>query len=224
MSMKINCKLWINENTPVIADENELYHLFWPIYSYDDYGDGIVKTDMSTFPSDEEIAVSYHIAKEWRSIQESGNPKLLLKSRQVHGTAKEAEEEFWQNLGDCRVAYIIDKKFSIIEYNLMLSLFEGQKTNSMLTEVHIICRQYYKDIRDENEKRQKTIAFSITVDAIPDNPLYEIHDRFAVLDDEIWHFGGTVGGINPQLTAYSRGWKDSDGRFRKYIKSMMGQK
>jgi hypothetical protein len=31
------------------------------------------------------------------------------------------------------------------------------------------------------------------------------HDRFAVTDGELWHFGGTVGGIQPDLTAVSRG-------------------
>lgn len=37
---------------------------------------------------------------------------------------------------------------------------------------------------------------------------FEIHDRFVLLDDEIWHFGGAVGGVNLHLTAYSRGWID----------------
>lgn len=32
------------------------------------------------------------------------------------------------------------------------------------------------------------------------------HDRFAVIDQELWHFGATVGGGHPSLTAQSRGW------------------
>lgn len=36
------------------------------------------------------------------------------------------------------------------------------------------------------------------------------HDRFAITDGEFWHFGGTVGGLEPCLTAVSRGWKVSD--------------
>ena len=32
------------------------------------------------------------------------------------------------------------------------------------------------------------------------------HDRFAIVDNELWHFGGTVGGGQPGLTAVSRGW------------------
>lgn len=33
-----------------------------------------------------------------------------------------------------------------------------------------------------------------------------IHDRFAIIDDELWHFGGTVGGFNSKLSVASRGW------------------
>ncbi|EIU7148983.1 TPA: hypothetical protein ACXOGI_003892 [Pseudomonas aeruginosa] len=33
-----------------------------------------------------------------------------------------------------------------------------------------------------------------------------IHDRFAIIDDELWHFGATVGGFHRDVNAASRGW------------------
>lgn len=33
-----------------------------------------------------------------------------------------------------------------------------------------------------------------------------IHDRFAIIDDELWHFGATVGGFHSLVSAASRGW------------------
>ncbi|WNN63370.1 hypothetical protein [Enterobacter hormaechei] len=33
-----------------------------------------------------------------------------------------------------------------------------------------------------------------------------IHDRFAIIDDELWHFGATVGGFHRSINAASRGW------------------
>ena len=33
-----------------------------------------------------------------------------------------------------------------------------------------------------------------------------IHDRFAIIDDELWHFGATVGGLHDQVNAATRGW------------------
>lgn len=37
-----------------------------------------------------------------------------------------------------------------------------------------------------------------------------IHDRFAIIDDELWHFGGAVGGFQSSVSAASRGWRASD--------------
>lgn len=37
-----------------------------------------------------------------------------------------------------------------------------------------------------------------------------VHDRFAVIDDELWHFGGTVGGFHSKVSAASRGWRAAD--------------
>lgn len=33
-----------------------------------------------------------------------------------------------------------------------------------------------------------------------------IHDRFAIVDNELWHFGAAVAGLNTGLNASSRGW------------------
>ena len=37
-----------------------------------------------------------------------------------------------------------------------------------------------------------------------------IHDRFAIVDDELWHFGATVGGFHASVNAASRGWSAAD--------------
>lgn len=36
-----------------------------------------------------------------------------------------------------------------------------------------------------------------------------LHDRFAIVDDDLWHFGSTVGGGHPGLTAASGPWSAS---------------
>ena len=33
-----------------------------------------------------------------------------------------------------------------------------------------------------------------------------IHDRFVIIDEELWHFGATVGGFHRDVNAASRGW------------------
>ena len=37
-----------------------------------------------------------------------------------------------------------------------------------------------------------------------------IHDRFAIVDDELWHFGGTTGGFHAAVSAASWGWRAAD--------------
>ncbi len=37
-----------------------------------------------------------------------------------------------------------------------------------------------------------------------------MHDRFAIVDDELWHFGATVGGFHTSVNAASRGWDAVD--------------
>lgn len=43
------------------------------------------------------------------------------------------------------------------------------------------------------------------------------HDRFAVIDEELWHFGATVGGAHRDLNAASRGWSAKDVRAIEYF-------
>lgn len=33
-----------------------------------------------------------------------------------------------------------------------------------------------------------------------------VHDRFAIIDNELWHFGATVGGFHSLVNAATRGW------------------
>jgi hypothetical protein len=37
-----------------------------------------------------------------------------------------------------------------------------------------------------------------------------VHDRFAIIDDDLWHFGATVGGLHHQVNAVSHGWDVED--------------
>ena len=37
-----------------------------------------------------------------------------------------------------------------------------------------------------------------------------MHDRFAIIDDELWHFGATVGGFHARVNAATRGWRATD--------------
>ncbi|CAB3755441.1 hypothetical protein LMG29542_02595 [Paraburkholderia humisilvae] len=50
----------------------------------------------------------------------------------------------------------------------------------------------------------------------------ELHDRFAIVDDELWHFGATVGGCHPSINAFSRGWSATETRAEAYFFHLWG--
>ena len=44
-----------------------------------------------------------------------------------------------------------------------------------------------------------------------------LHDRFAIVDGSLWHFGSTVGGGHPSLTAASGPWSASQTRAKEFF-------
>lgn len=46
------------------------------------------------------------------------------------------------------------------------------------------------------------------------------HDRFAIIDEELWHWGANVGGTHHQVNAYSRGWSAYDTGATEYFKRL----
>ena len=47
-------------------------------------------------------------------------------------------------------------------------------------------------------------AYQIELDAAPYGGFPYVHDRFAIIDSELLHFGSTVGGLHPDVSAATR--------------------
>lgn len=52
----------------------------------------------------------------------------------------------------------------------------------------------------------------------------ELHDRFAIVDNELWHFGSTCGGSYRGMTAHSRGWDVTATAAEGYFADLWGPK
>lgn len=63
-------------------------------------------------------------------------------------------------------------------------------------------------LRDKRREPPSNSGFTIEVKIVREgkSPISLPHDRFAVIDDELWHWGANVGGTHPDVNAYSRGW------------------
>lgn len=68
-------------------------------------------------------------------------------------------------------------------------------------------RSYASDFNDIYRLGRTQHPLSLEFKILPDDM---VHDRFAIIDDELWHFGGTVGGFEKQFSVASRGWSAID--------------
>lgn len=212
----INEELYeINENIGI--DDADLKgncpsKLYWPIYSYDpDGGNVIVENDIDYFPEIDEIKNSYYCIRNW--LKKRSGKKLLRNG------------DFWTRFFTSQEAYIVDRFFSVDEYERLIDLM-CEKITFSLNAVSILCLNHFEEVQSRNNTRNgKEEDIQVVVKIFnmkkSEGTMFEIHDRFVLLDDQIWHFGGTVGGVNLHLTAYSSGWKDCDGKFKEYLNEII---
>lgn len=65
------------------------------------------------------------------------------------------------------------------------------------------------EINNRQARRQKKCSIEVRLH-LTSKKFDCVHDRFAIVDDELWHFGATVGGFHAKVSAASRGWRASD--------------
>ncbi len=63
-------------------------------------------------------------------------------------------------------------------------------------------------LRDERRAPPRNEGFTIEVGLVREGRGVARlpHDRFAIIDDELWHWGANVGGTHREINAFSRGW------------------
>jgi len=105
-----------------------------------------------------------------------------------------------------RVQHILEwMPFTLAAYDIrFLTKHHQEVDNTLLKRLE----DHAQDINDYQTPR--AIQCSIQVRTHLTQKFDFIHDRFAIIDDELWHFGGTVGGFHPSVSAASRGWRASE--------------
>lgn len=70
-----------------------------------------------------------------------------------------------------------------------------------------IQRKFAKRAEEINQDTQRRVGrVTIKVRFTLSKTFDFVHDRFAIIDNELWHFGATVGGLHNMVSAASRGW------------------
>lgn len=129
---------------------------------------------------------------------------------------------FWEKLLGSVQAYFFDMHFDIAA---VLSLREKLTRPSRLVKLYILSgKDGLRDAVAEIEALQRNLNHNnpdihYRVSQMDKRRYPFPHDRFAVTDGELWHFGGTVGSLEHCFTAVSRGWNDSDHGFEDFFKT-----
>ena len=185
--------------------------LLWPLFDWDH--SGLISRECGNFP-------------EISDIEKSMRALTLYDGKIIPGSKK-----FWDKFLDSDKVIFIDRFFSTDEMEKMFYELQTRSENGNYpSDIAIICINYYREVNTMNRQR-RNVPSNIHVhkmlptskkDAVK-NIIYDIHDRFAIMDNEIWHFGSTLGGHMKQLTAFSRGWTDINGKFREYAQSLINK-
>lgn len=125
-----------------------------------------------------------------------------------------ASKVFWEEFRKSQLVILFDKHAERKLLNRLYDEFSTGKVKSVKSLIVFAGR----DDKEHSLKlvgklddllKAKDVLFHY-VDGMKSNVTPYPHDRFAVTDGEFWHFGGSVGGVEPCLTATSRGWKALD--------------
>ena len=73
-----------------------------------------------------------------------------------------------------------------------------------------VLKRFQDRAQEINSSGRRQMKCTIEVRTHITNNFDYIHDRFAIIDDELWHFGGTTGGFHASVTAASRGWSATE--------------
>jgi hypothetical protein len=73
---------------------------------------------------------------------------------------------------------------------------------------HVDQTKQLRTLQDERRAPPRNEAFTIDIRLMREGrgSARLPHDRFAIIDDELWHWGANVGGTHHEVNAYSRGW------------------
>ena len=129
---------------------------------------------------------------------------------------------FWDAFCYSKDVVLVDKFFNKNAY--MRMIFELKRIfisrDKFKKRIQIYCSDTYSEIEKIDRQNRKKYPDVMDYFVVSVNLLTlqnTTHDRFAIMDGEIWHCGAAVGGMHAELSALSRGWKDENDNLKKYF-------
>ncbi len=176
--------------------------ILWPSI---EYGQGIQPCSSATFPPEDKISYRYTYTK---LDQDEKNALVVYALEEFQYAIMEAKDRLW----------IIDSNFDAYGVASILEALQVSNVKQIwiLTGKKDSQKEHIPDwkLQLENVRNERQAKDHIPADiqwktGLSNEKYPYLHDRFAIVDHELWHFGATVGGGHPSLNAATRGW-DAD--------------
>jgi hypothetical protein len=160
----------------------------------------------------------------------SDAPRFPLKHELAYRDSDEgrlASVEFRSALREARRLLIMDQHFDRRDgHNPLCQLLDTKS----LAEVKILTKASSTvDVSGMRDELFELLSVALPNHVTPDVQWrcgdfsgFSLHDRFAIVDDELWHFGATVGGAHRSVNAFSRGWSAKETGALQYFFELWG--
>lgn len=126
---------------------------------------------------------------------------------------------FWKYLVAANEVYILDKYYGLTDFRRTIEVLRNHTSlRNYGMNIFIISNSNHQFRKLQNAGGLPFLPKTI-IDFAP-NPdhLELIHDRFAVLDHHIWHFGAKFAGMHATMNAYSGPWEDKRGALKNFCR------
>lgn len=111
---------------------------------------------------------------------------------------------FWNNFEKAEYIIIIDKFFINEDLDKVIKIMQKNKNKIPTFKMFKLYTENVDNIKNSLNEIKRILADKFAVFEIKHK---YIHDRFAILDNELFHFGCTVGGKTSEgFSAFSCGW------------------
>lgn len=134
-------------------------------------------------------------------------------------------KSFWKAFRQSKDAYFTDRYFEKenIDQVVVEEVLQANRESRCTPQSIVIFLEAYSHNKLKSSMVKQLInggvmRCQIEVLRFPEN--YQIHDRFALFDDNIWHCGATVGGVHGAFHAISGPWKDIEGKMKMLFDKM----
>lgn len=131
------------------------------------------------------------------------------------------DAEFWKHVmrAQTEVMVVLDVNFDAYNLSRLLDVLGSRQYKTELTvTVFTAGGDSATTIRENKNDLQEMIrtldgTYVEVLELSGENSKY-VHDRFALVDNCIWHFGAAVGGMHDKIHAYSGPWNDVGQAFK----------